>query len=75
MPEPKKDRKFSFLSEDELMKMKAEEAVRIASLTKGRRQFRTMSWGWFSVKLIEFTLIEAALNFFNLWGRKSYHFL
>jgi len=34
VPEPKKDRKFSFLSEDELMKMKAEEAVRIASLTK-----------------------------------------
>ena len=32
--EPKKDRKFSFLSEDELMKMRAEEAARIASMTK-----------------------------------------
>jgi len=32
-PEPKKDRKFSFLSEDEVTKMKEEEAKRIASMT------------------------------------------
>ena len=32
-PEPKKDRKFSFLSEDEVSKMKEEEAKRIASMT------------------------------------------
>ena len=32
-PEPKKDRKFSFLSEDEVNKMKEEEAKRIASMT------------------------------------------
>jgi len=32
--EPKKDRKFSFLSEDELRKMKEEEAARIASMTR-----------------------------------------
>jgi len=34
IPEPKKDRKFSFLSEDELSKMKEEEAARIASMTR-----------------------------------------
>ena len=34
IPEPKKDRKFSFLSEDELSKMKEEEAARIANLTR-----------------------------------------
>ncbi len=34
IPEPKKDRKFSFLSEDELIKMKEEEAARIANLTR-----------------------------------------
>jgi len=33
VPEPKKDRKFSFLSEDEVVKMKEEEARRIASMT------------------------------------------
>jgi len=33
VPEPKKDRKFSFLSEDEVLKMKEEEARRIASMT------------------------------------------
>eukprot|EP00092_Neocalanus_flemingeri_P002644 GFUD01002832.1.p1 GENE.GFUD01002832.1~~GFUD01002832.1.p1 ORF type:complete len:1969 (+),score=355.00 GFUD01002832.1:159-6065(+) len=32
-PEPKKDRKFSFLSQDEVTKMKEEEAKRIASMT------------------------------------------
>merc|ERR1719225_39941 len=32
-PEPKKDRKFSFLSQDEVDKMKEEEAKRIASMT------------------------------------------
>merc|ERR1719251_251819 len=32
-PEPKKDRKFSFLSQDEVNKMKEEEAKRIASMT------------------------------------------
>eukprot|EP00088_Acartia_fossae_P049160 TRINITY_DN5397_c0_g1_i5.p1 TRINITY_DN5397_c0_g1~~TRINITY_DN5397_c0_g1_i5.p1 ORF type:complete len:520 (+),score=193.68 TRINITY_DN5397_c0_g1_i5:118-1560(+) len=32
--EPKKDRKFSFLSEDELRKMKEEEAARIANMTR-----------------------------------------
>jgi hypothetical protein len=32
--EAKKDRKFSFLSEDELRRMKEEEAARIASLNK-----------------------------------------
>ena len=32
-PEPKKDRKFSFLSADEVTKMKEEEAKRIASMT------------------------------------------
>jgi len=31
--EPKKDRKFSFLSDDEVVKMKEEEAKRIASMT------------------------------------------
>merc|ERR1719357_697001 len=33
VPEPKKDRKFSFLSDDEVVKMKEEEAKRIASMT------------------------------------------
>ena len=33
VPEPKKDRKFSFLSDDEVVKMKEEEARRIASMT------------------------------------------
>ena len=33
IPEPKKDRKFSFLSQDEVDKMKEEEAKRIASMT------------------------------------------
>jgi len=33
IPEPKKDRKFSFLSDDEVVKMKEEEAKRIASMT------------------------------------------
>jgi hypothetical protein len=33
VPEPKKDRKFSFLSDDEVLKMKEEEARRIASMT------------------------------------------
>merc|ERR1712127_450366 len=33
LPEPKKDRKFSFLSDDEVLKMKEEEAKRIASMT------------------------------------------
>ena len=32
--EAKKDRKFSFLSEDELRRMKEEEAARIASLNR-----------------------------------------
>ena len=33
VPEPKKDRKFSFLSDDEVVKMKEEEAKRMASMT------------------------------------------
>ena len=41
--EPKKDRKFSFLSEDELRKMKEEEAARIASMTRYDRFIDSMN--------------------------------